>query len=437
MARRPASLFLIMLLASLLPGCGNNDTPPDSGTGGSSSLTWTFVDGNERYAGINPGSGGDNPQLTEFNSKLYAAWTEGTHIRVAVYNSNDAAPAWASVDTGPDGINIDPGAMADSAHLAAFNGKLYAIWQEAGRIIVVVYNGDDVAPAWTAVGTYDDGIQIWPGINRAIDPGSAPTLAVLGPKLYSTWTGTTQVHVAVYNGDDASPSWKPIDGGGVDVPANVGNSLLIPFSAKLYLARHHNGGVAVTVFNGNEDAPQWTPVTGSFPAVQRYNPPPGLSPTNMSAAVLNGKLYLSWPEYVWIDHVSTGQWLTEMMVAVYNGNDSAPDWSFVTGDALHGINKDPLQTADPSPQLAVHGSQLVAVWTEHLPFVEYSQVRIAVYNGNDAAPAWRFIDHGAYGLNFDPANNAYHPRMIAFNAKLYVTWHEFSQGSHIRVAVGK
>jgi hypothetical protein len=73
--------------------------------------------------------------LTVFNAKLYATWVERNstveQVRVAVYNSSDASPSWSFIDGNTaHGINKDNTKSADSPQLTVFNEKPYATWSE-------------------------------------------------------------------------------------------------------------------------------------------------------------------------------------------------------------------------------------------------------------------------------------------------------------------
>ncbi|MFH1261868.1 MAG: hypothetical protein V1495_00240 [Pseudomonadota bacterium] len=322
----------------------------------------------------NPAHGASHPQITEFNSQLYAAWEEYTQgvqyvVRVAGYIPPPTPssvppppppdPVWRFVD-GPNGLNRDPNKYAFLPQLTVFNAKLYAVWEEKnGSDILVIraarYNGNYSAPVWVAV----DGAN---GLNR--DPtkhASSAQLTVLGTKLYATWaehnsSGDWQVRVAVYNGNDAAPAWPSVDGGGLV---------------------------------GINKAP-----AGTFPQL----------------TALNSKLYATWWEY-------GPDILPRIRIAVYNGNDAAPNWSIVDGGAYSGNN----------PQLTVFNSKLYRSWDNG------GLVRISVYNGNDTAPIWTSVDSG--GLF------GYDAQLAVYRSELYVTWvgsgGGYFAGNQVRVAVGR
>ena len=154
-------------------------------------------------------------------------------------------------------------------------------------------------------------------------------------------------------------------------------------------------------------------------------------------AVFNSKLYATWRE-----EKSGG--LYHFRVAVYNGNDSSPSWSFIDGNDLNGLNKNPTKTAT-SPYLSVYKGRLYVAWSEYAIVsegVNKSQIRVAVYNGFDASnqKSWSFVDGNdpLIGLNQSSINKARLPKMLEHNDKLYMGWYEYNVNSkyQIRVKVG-
>ena len=94
---------------------------------------------------------------------------------------------------------------------AYFNSKLYAIWAESSQIRVAVYNGNESSPSWTFI----DG-NASKGLLEGKCCASEAVLAVHNNKLYAAWwegRGNYQTRIAVYNGDDSAPSWSFVDGG--------------------------------------------------------------------------------------------------------------------------------------------------------------------------------------------------------------------------------
>lgn len=408
--------------------------------------SWTFVDGG---VGLNWDPNWDTyrPQLTVLGDKLYAAWREMTvdrgpmHIHVAAYNGDDQAPAWRFVDGGTAGLNLDPQDDAFDIQITAFDSRLYAIWQEDSKdesdILVAVYNGNDAAPAWSfVVGANRK------GLNHDIKAiASFPQLTAANGKLYATWSeysGTAkQIRVAVYNGNDAAPGWRFVDGNtgaGINKdPQHAANyPQLTALGERLYATWLENSEtsahIRVAVYNGNDAAPKW-----SFVDEERG---PGLNFDGASTAFYPeltahaGKLYATWTE--------AGESVTQARIAVYNGNDQAPHWSFVDGGQASGINRDSTARAY-RPQLTSFGDHLYVTWYED-DSLATTQIRVAIYNGENQAPAWRLVDGGgAAGLNKNNHMTAVDSQLTVFNGKLYITWKELigGRGQKIHVAVGQ
>lgn len=409
---------------------------------------WQFVDGNGS-TGLNKDTTktAQSPQLTTLNTKLYAAWQElnstGYQIRVGVYNGNDSSPSWKLVDgNGANGINYNSGLAAVSPQLTTFNNKVYATWQESTaskgstQIRETVYNGNDSAPSWAFVdGNGTNGLNFDKTQN-----GTVPQGAVSNSKLYSVWTESNgsfnQTRVAVYNGNDSSPVWKFVDGAGTNginynTARDANQPQLSALGLKLYGTWTENNGSAyqirVVVYNGNDGAPAWSLTDGGGTNGLNYNS--ANSATSPRLAAFNSKLYLTWYEQAPI--------VNQIRVAVYNGKDSTPAWKFVDGAAT-GLNAHSNRTAI-SPQLLAFQSNLYATWSEIDNTTFASVIKIAVYNGNDSAPAWTFVDNRSYGcLNKDNTQNGQGPQLASLNYRLYAIWNEYntSSVSQIRSAVG-
>ena len=169
------------------------------------------------------------------------------------------------------------------------------------------------------------------------------------------------------------------------------------------------------------------------------NKDPLLAAGDSSFAVVGSKLYLIWGEYR-----ATPQ-VRQIRVRVYNGNDAAPGWTFVDGNAVVGINQNPLLTAgDPAnidtsqpPRLGAVNGQLYAMWAESNGPIgpattATAQIRAKVYNGNDLAPAWASVDgSGVNGINKNvnaagvtALQSASHPQLVPLGGKLYAAWSE-------------
>ena len=432
-------LSTIVLAAVLLSGCSGGSDRSESGPVGPPEITsWAFVDG-DGANGINKNtaSWAEVPQMTVFGSKLYATWTEASQIRVAVYNGNDSSPEWTFVDgNGANGINKNTANWADTPQLTVFNSKLYATWTEAYHIRMAVYNGNDSSPEWTFVD--GNGVR---GINKdATKLAQASQLTVFNSKLYATWEegygGTPQIRMAVYNGNDSSPKWTFVDGNGANGINKDATKLaefpqLTVFKSGLYATWEESNGIErqirMAVYNGDDSSPKWTFVDGD--GVNGINKDASKAAWSPQLTVFNSKLYATWEEF------NSPSW-QQIRMAVYNGDDSSPQWIFVDGNGVNGINKNPSNTAQ-LPQLTVNNSKLYATWEEFNGTAW--QVRIAVYNGNDNSPEWVFIDGaGINGINKNAAEFATQPQLTAYNSKLYAIWDENNDpSSQIRMAVGR
>jgi len=218
-------------------------------TTGGTTPGWTpLVSGVNSFANLSGTNSGFGPQAVAFNSKIYLAWAE--------YVGGNAAPAQIQVAVSSDGINFqnvsgglsamsesDP-AGAMTPYLAVNNNKLYIAWVGyfSGISLVrgAVYNGNDASPSWAFI---DGGGSLNIASSVVV---SSPQLISYNNQLFATWiqplpSGVGQVRLASYNGNDASPSWQYADGGGttgLNFNTNI-NALfptLINFNGHLYSA---------------------------------------------------------------------------------------------------------------------------------------------------------------------------------------------------------
>ncbi len=178
------------------------------------TLSWDFQNNNFQALNNSTSRSANNPQLLNDNSSLYAIWSEnnGTanQIRVKLF---DNSTSWNLVDKIGDnttGINKDTSKNAINPKLLNFNSGVYAAWSEdngsASQIRVAKF---DNSSSWTFV----DGNSST-GINKATGKNATyPTMAVLSTKLYLAWSETnadnrTQIRVKSYDGS----SWSFVDG---------------------------------------------------------------------------------------------------------------------------------------------------------------------------------------------------------------------------------
>ena len=229
--------------------------------------SWDFQNNNFQALNYSTSRSANNPQLLNDNSSLYAIWSEnnGTanQIRVKLF---DNSTSWNLVDKIGDnttGINKDTSKNALNPKLLNFNSEIYAAWSEtdstASQIRVARYNNSS---SWTFV----DG-NASTGINKTTSKNATdPSMAVLSTKLYLAWSETnadnrTQIRVKSYDGSN----WSFVDGNNAtkginkDYTQNASYPQLVKVtdnssSSKLYAVwLEENGSTQVHVaeFDGN------------------------------------------------------------------------------------------------------------------------------------------------------------------------------------------
>ena len=231
------------------------------------TLSWDFQNNSFQALNNSTSRSANNPQLLDDNSSLYAIWSEnnGTanQIRVKLF---DNSTSWNLVDKIGDnttGINKDTSKNALNPKLLNFNSEIYAAWSEtdstASQIRVARYNNSS---SWTFV----DG-NASTGINKTTSKNATdPSMAVLSTKLYLAWSETTadnrtQIRVKSYDGSN----WSFVDGNNAtkginkDYTQNASYPQLVKVtdnssSSKLYAVwLEENGSTQVHVaeFDGN------------------------------------------------------------------------------------------------------------------------------------------------------------------------------------------
>jgi hypothetical protein len=394
------------------------------------SKTWDFVDGGALV--------GNRPQIINFNGKIYLSWeaqnqTNHLGLQVHVLSGDIAHPTWTAVG-GVNGINFDIGHDMQWASFVVFNGKLYAAWSEpfsSPQIHVKVYSGDDAAPSWTSVdrdsGSFPNGFKRDVG-----DSASTPVLLVHASQLVMVYTDTTStsagsVYLATYGGDDAHPSWT-LSSAGVTIGA--GNTAQLGMSA----AEVAGEIVVACLSQPSSGLPQLTTArtadlgaTWASTSAAPFNIGTTHTPSYIHLTAQAGKAYLTWTDQ--------GSGSSLALVAVYNGNDAAPNWTRVDG-ATSELNLVATNTAALT-SLGVAGGVLFGSWLELNGGAP--QVHVAAYNGNDAAPAWLLTDPaGGAGINFNPAHGPSAPVVFAdLSGDLYAAWEEFDPdlGNRLQVRV--
>lgn len=146
------------------------------------------------------------------------------------------------------------------------------------------------------------------------------------------------------------------------------------------------------------------------------------------------KLYMTWQE--------AGQ----SRVAVYSF--TSPTRAFVerAPATVAGINMNAARSAS-SPYAAAHDTKLYVAWQEPATVGGATQIRVAVFNGNDLAPSWAFVDGNlpAAGLNKVVSSSARNVKLCSCRATtstsatyLFAAWEEdeaTTSTQQIRVAV--
>ncbi len=321
------------------------------------------------------------PRLAVVGSKLYATWLETAalhdQVRVAVYSGNAAAPAWTFVDgAGANGLNRDPSADASDPQLAVVGSKLYAVWAEPDaeavfQIRAAVYNGNDAAPAWAQV---DGG-----GVLRNGAQHVTPRAAVLGDKLYVLWVEQLPeldvLRAAVYGGNDSAPAWASVEGtdGGLarSATGSAGYPSLAAADGKLYAAftetrTDANPAVHVSVYGGKDSSPSWKPIDGDASSALRQHD--GFA-TETALGAKGGVVYVAWVE-------AGENEPTRLRLAGFNGKSESPSWAWVAGSGTTALNRDAGVDAQAGlPRLLDFREGLILGWNEDNDIAD--QIRVS------------------------------------------------------------
>jgi hypothetical protein len=368
-------------------------------------------------------------------------------VRVAAYNGVDETPVWNQVDGGGNaGLSFATNRGTGYPRLLVNGSKLYAAWQEAGAANTVysvraaVYNSNDASPAWTNVdGSGSDGLA-FNSSNSAID---VDAISFSG-KVYSFWreqdegpTTFMRIRSKVYNGNDSSPSWDFADGGGSN-GINRDNSRFavqprpIVLNSTLYLIWQENNGTSmqqrVAQYNGNDSAPTWTLVDGGGANGLNWNVS---NDANWADPIVaNGALYLCWMEYNGSNYV--------IRVAQFNGDAASPAWSFIDGNGPGGINYDSSKSVG-NPSMASDDRYLFAAWAEQNG--SQSQVRVKSFDTQNPSAGWFSQDGGSStGLNFDTNVGVSEVGIAVHGGRVFLAWSESNgalSANQYRVRVGK
>ncbi len=383
------------------------------------AATWTFAEPGIA-TGINyvTSNNAIDPVMTVYNNELYAAWEEVSggisQIRVKKYNGGTS---WISAgDT--NSINKDPTKSAMNPALTAFNGYLYAAWDEynGSRHVIRVhrYNGS----SWTQVD--GDGPQ---GLNRDLTPAEQPCMTVFNNELYIAWMETisSKNYVHVKKSVDGT-TWNFVDGNtetGLNCASySAFSPCLAVWNNQLYISwsEENISGVRQVRVRQYESGNTWNTVDGGN----------GLNLSSLHNAgepyliALNNTLYAAWDETK-----TDGEPQVHVHLKRYNGTN----WAFVDGGYL---NRQP-GLWGYKPKIAVWNNKAYITWDEEDNLTNYiPQIRVKKYDGT----AFSFIDGGEEEshLNYDNTKGAKTPFPVIFNGNLYITWQEPHAGiNQIRV----
>ena len=161
-------------------------------------------------------------------------------------------------------------------------------------------------------------------------------------------------------------------------------------------------------------ATEWSPVTGGA----SINIDPARSLSGPHLTVVNGRLYAGWREY-------NSASVSQVRVAVYNGDDNAPVWALVDRKVNgvprpldQGLNANPAVSVTSNLWFAAVGNILYASW------VENGCVRVSSYDVTKERDGWTFVDFGASGVNYRASKGADAQRLVVFYGELYAFWRE-------------
>jgi len=407
------------------------------------AVCWEYID-NVTSGGINDNVSQNvsSPQLVEFDSTLYSAWVEPsssdnkTRIRVAKYNDNSSS--WSFVDS--TGINYktfhSSANSQDASQPVLFvedktTPSLYMAWVEeqagASNVTVAKY----INSAWyyvTFINKNNQALTSPHGAYHSYD--SSPY--VTWSELDNASTFVNQIRVSKATG----AFWDGNQNTGINynTSRHATQPRLASSSSYLYAIWRENGSDNVTgqirVKVSSTSSTSWTSVENSTTSGINRN-----SSYNAEApelTVFNTNLYATWQE-------SNSDNVTQIRVAVFNGNITSPSWNFVdNGDSTKGLNmiidSDVNENAT-APRMTVFNSSLYLTWLQEHGLSK--QMRLAKYNGNDSSPEWTVVDRydefgvSRFGLNYNILKVAATPVMAASSSKLYAAWSEHDNSSGI------
>lgn len=353
------------------------------------------------------------------NDTLYFGWFTWGNTQmapyVAAYNGNDASPAWTFQNQGNSLVyaNESSNSWDQTPIMITYGGYIFAAFPETNgskyQLRVKRFNGTSATDAWVAA---DSGSLNVSSSNDA----AYPSFGIVNNTLYITWEENGLVHVAVYGG---GTTWTRIDdngsGGtnGSSMNYNTGVTGGLPsiygFNGNLYAAWYEDSGqqIRVKIFNGTSwsQGDNGTGIAPNFSWGYYAN-------RIASFATLNEKLYIGIRDY-------TAGYAYGTRVLVYAGGTT---WNAVGSTLNYDQN-----VYTSIPNLFTFQGRLYASFIERQDTGSgQATFRIAVYNGNDAAPSWTLVSENSFeGMNY--ISNArtsyiYQSHATVFKNKIYSFW---------------
>lgn len=393
--------------------------------------------------------------------------------------SGERSVIWQSADpAGASSLNENAAAPASYITLKSSGGLLYAGWYENIYYHMKVYNNDDTFPQWTPLpscnlsggtnGTMEihdgqahlftfatgslycyrlnSGLGAWEEIGAGtIDYGGTPELPLklvsYAGRLYAIWK-ETHIRMKRYDG---GTTWTPVEdiyGYGINdvsdtaygLQAAVHNGLLfVAFGAVTAPSPHR--AIKVRVFNGST----WSTAGQGIDIVKNT----GNYSNQCSMAPYNGSLYLLWREFE-TPTPYDGLWVTRLNGLSWDRMDGR---TTLTRDGLRYAPRDDTSVNNTAATaaleaLTVVNGRLAAAWREDCgplpaPTANPIQLRCALFNGDERAPGWIFIDGGlATGLNVDTGQSIGEVYPASHDAKLYIGFTEYNGAAnnfHVKV----
>ncbi len=282
------------------------------------------------------------------------------------FAGTNAVPAqtWSAMDGGlTTGINNDSSKTATEPKLQDVDGTLFAVWLENNLVRVKVHNGDG---NWSFI---DNGGLIYTAGN-ALASESEPAVAAYNHALYVAWSEDDQ------------------NGAG------------------------HSGTNLIRVKKYQDGTWTWVQNTQTFNYTNSINHHPGAYAYHPALTVMGGKLYATWVESSGADHAASPR---QVRVSVLDGTS----WSAVDGNGDAGLNQSSANDAT-YPVMTASNGKLYTAWLENN---SVNLVKIKCYDPSGGL--WSFVNDGAAeSFNFNPAKNAYKPRLADLNGTLYLAWNE-------------